>query len=42
MCSSDLRILKALIDAGVEIVSFSEEKVDLEAIFLERTQEIVS
>ena len=36
------RILKALIDAGVEIVSFSEEKVDLEAIFLERTQGIVS
>jgi len=36
------RLLAALIDAAVEIHSYTEEKVDLEAIFLERTRGIVS
>jgi ABC-2 type transport system ATP-binding protein len=35
-------LLRALIDAGIEIVSFSQERVSLEAIFLERTRGIVS
>jgi len=35
-------VLKALIDAGVEIRAFSEEKVSLEALFLERTRGVVS
>jgi ABC-2 type transport system ATP-binding protein len=36
------RLLAALIEAAVEIHSYSEERVDLEAIFLERTRGIVS
>jgi ABC-2 type transport system ATP-binding protein len=36
------RLLATLIDQAVEIHSYSEEKVDLEAIFLERTRGIVS
>jgi ABC-2 type transport system ATP-binding protein len=32
------QVLKALIDAGIEVHSYSEEKVDLEAIFLDRTR----
>jgi ABC-2 type transport system ATP-binding protein len=36
------RVLAALIEANVEVHSFSQEKVDLEAIFLERTKGIVS
>lgn len=35
-------VLGALIGAGIEIVSFSQESVDLEALFLERTKGIVS
>ncbi len=38
--SNDL--LDALIQAGIEIRSFSQEKIDLEALFLERTKGIVS
>lgn len=36
------QVLQALVSAGIEVVSFSQEKVDLEAIFLERTKGIVS
>ncbi len=36
------RVLEALIGAGIEVHSFSQEKVDLEAIFLEQTKGIVS
>jgi ABC-2 type transport system ATP-binding protein len=36
------RLLEALIAARIEVVSFSQEKIDLESIFLERTKGIVS
>ena len=35
-------VLQALGAAGIEILSFTLEKVDLEALFLERTRGIVS
>lgn len=36
------QVLRALIAAEIEVLSFSQERVDLEAIFLERTKGIVS
>ena len=36
------RILGALVDAGVEVRGYSEQRLDLEAIFLERTRGLVS